>query len=188
MDDTRLATGIFLALLIIAAFTAHAGALTISSSKDAVNIATKDAKDSTAWQKLEIGGIAGMAFTEPEAVRITLTSTADEKQKIEPIVQLNPGASLVVEGNYAGGDAQIVQVGKDKIEGYYSYGKSSPYPWGIYWCIHDVGGKPVIIFSEFSKRSVWYSPVSSDTVEEIAAILNKGDIPDITLIQKAAGA
>jgi (2Fe-2S) ferredoxin len=46
----------------------------------------------------------------------------------------------------------------------------------------------VIIFSEFSKRSVWYSPVSSDTVEEIAAILNKGDIPDITMIQKAAGA
>ena len=187
MDDTRLATGLFLIILIIAAFTAHAGALTISS-KDAVNIATKDAKDSTAWQKLEIGGIAGMAFTEPEAVRITLTSTADEKQKIEPIVQLNPGASLVVEGNYAGGDAQIVQVGKDKIEGYYSYGKSSAYPWGVYWCIHDLNGKPMIVFSEFSKRSVWFSPISSDKVDEIAGILNKGEVPDIAMIQQAAGA
>lgn len=46
----------------------------------------------------------------------------------------------------------------------------------------------MIVFSEFSKRSVWYSPISSDKAEEIAAILNKGDIPDITLIQEAAGA
>lgn len=187
MDDTRLATGLFLIILIIAAFTAHAGALTITS-KDTVSIATKDAKDATSWQKLESGDVATIAFTKPEAVKLTLSSAVDEKQKVEPVVQINPGASLVMEGNYAGGDAEIVQVGKDKIEGYYSYGKSSTYPWGIYWCIHDVGGKPVIVFSEFSKRSVWYSPISSDKVEEIAAILNKGDIPDIKMIQEAAGA
>jgi hypothetical protein len=186
MDDTRLATGIFLALLIFAAFTAHAGALTISS-KDTVNIATKDAKDAVTWVDLSQGDIASVSFTSAQTVKISVVGALKD-QKIEPVVQINPGASLVVSANYAGGDAQIVQVGKNKIEGYYSYGKSSTYPWGIYWCIHDVGGKPVIIFSEFSKRSVWYSPVSSDTVEEIAAILNKGDIPDITLIQKAAGA
>jgi hypothetical protein len=184
MDDTRLATGIFLALLIIAAFTAHAGALTVTS-KDSVSISIKDSKDATAWNTLASGDMGSYTLSKVSTLKFILTS---EKEKVEPVVQVWPSSDIVIKANYAGGDAQIVQVGKGKIEGYYSYGKSSAYPWGIYWCIHDVGGKPVIIFSEFSKRSVWYSPVSSDTVEEIAAILNKGDIPDITLIQKAAGA
>lgn len=173
-----------LTLLIFAALTAHAGALTITS-RDTVSISTKDAKDATTWASVETGDIQSTSLFGAVTVKLTLTS---EKQKIEPIVQVNPGANLVVQANYVGGDAQIVQVGKNKIEGYYSYGKSSTYPWGIYWCIHDVGGKPMIVFSEFSKRSVWYSPISSNSVEEIAAILNKGTIPDITLVQKAAGA
>jgi hypothetical protein len=187
MDDTKLATGIFLALLIIAAFTAHAGALTVTS-KDTVDISILIDMNKSSWEKMESGDVATVEIAKPTTAKISLSSVVDAKKKVEPVVQINPGASLVVEANYAGGDAQFVQVGKNKIEGYYSYGKSSAYPWGIYWCIHDVGGKPMIVFSEFSKRSVWYSPVSSDTVEEIAAILNKGDIPDITLIQKAAGA
>lgn len=174
----------FLALLIFAALTAHAAALTISS-KDTVEIAMLVDMNKTNWEKMETGDIADVRIDKPTIAKITLTS---EKQKIEPVVQINPGASLVVSANYAGGDADIVQVGKDKIEGYYSYGKSSTYPWGIYWCIHDVGGKPMIVFSEFSKRSVWYSPISSDQVEEITGILNNGEIPDVITIQKAAGA
>lgn len=184
MDDTRLATGLFLIVLIIAAFTAHAGALTISS-KDTVSIATKDAKDTNTWNNLASGDITSVKFTEPKAVKLSISS---DKEKIEPVILLNPDSDLVVQANYAGGDAQIVQVGKDKIEGYYSYGKSSAYPWGVYWCIHEVGGKPVIVFSEFSKRSVWFSPISSDKVGEITATLNKGELPDIILLQEAAGA
>lgn len=175
-----------LTLLIFAALTAHAGALTITS-KDTVTIATKDSKDAVTWVDLAQGDIASVSFTSAQTVKISVVGALKD-QKVEPIVQVNPGASLVMEGNYAGGDAQIVQVGKDKIEGYYSYGKSSAYPWGIYWCIHDVGGKPMIVFSEFSKRSVWFSPISSDKVDEIAGILNKGEVPDLSLIQEAAGA
>ena len=184
MDDTRLATGLFLIILIIAAFTAHAGALTITS-KDTVSIATKDAKDATTWASVETGDIQSTSLFGAVTVKLTLTS---EKEKIEPIVQINPGSDLVVAANYIGGDAQIVQVGKDRIEGYYTYGKSSTYPWGVYWSIHDLNGKPMIVFSEFSKRSVWFSPISSEQVDEITAILNKGEIPDIVTIQKAAGA
>jgi hypothetical protein len=177
---------LFLSVVVIAAITAHAGALTITT-KDTVSIATKSMINPTTWVDLAQGDIAGVSFTAAQTVKIGLVGALKD-QKVEPIVQINPGASLVVSANHAGGDAEIVQVGKDKIEGYYSYGKSSTYPWGIYWCIHDIGGKPMIVFSEFSKRSVWYSPISSDKAEEIAAILNKGDIPDITLIQEAAGA
>lgn len=181
MSRTHWITGAFLVLLIVAAFTAHAGALTITTS-DTVELSTKGA---SGWDKLSSGDLSTKAITKAEPVKITLTSG---KEKVEPIIQMNPGADLVISANYVGGDVDVVQVGKDKIEGYYSYGKSSAYPWGIYWCIHDIGGKPMIVFSEFSKRSVWYSPISSDKAEEIAAILNKGDIPDITLIQEAAGA
>ena len=186
MDDTKLITGIFMIVVVIAAFTAHAGALTITS-KDTVSIATKSMINPTTWIDLAQGDIAKVSITSAQTVKISMVGALKD-QKVEPIVQVNPGASLVVEANYAGGDAEIVQVGKDKIEGYYSYGKSSTYPWGIYWCIHDIGGKPMIVFSEFSKRSVWYSPISPEQVEEITAILNKGEIPDITLVQKAAGA
>lgn len=178
---------VVLVLLIISVFTAHTMALSVLSL-DKVDISILIDMNKSSWEKMESGDVATVEIAKPTTAKISLSSVVDAKKKVEPVVQINPGASLVVEGNYAGGDSQIVQVGKDKIEGYYSYGKSSAYPWGIYWCIHDISGKPMIVFSEFSKRSVWYSPISSAQVEEIAAILNKGTIPDITLIQKAAGA
>lgn len=181
MSRTHWITGAFLVLLIVAAFTAHAGALTITTS-DTVELSTKGA---SGWDKLSSGDLSTKAITKAEPVKITLTSG---KEKVEPIIQMNPGADLVISANYVGGDVDVVQVGKDRIEGYYTYGKSNTYPWGIYWCIHDIGGKPMIVFSEFSKRSVWYSPISSNSVEEIAAILNKGTIPDISIIQAAVGA
>ena len=184
MDDTRLVTGIFLAVIIIAALTAHAGAIMISST-DTVSIATKDSKDATTWNSLASGDVGSYTLSKVSTLKFILTS---EKEKVEPVVQVWPSSDIVIKANYAGGDAQIVQVGKDRIEGYYTYGKSNTYPWAIYWCIHDLNGKPVIVFSEFSKRSVWYSPISSDKVDEITVILNKGEIPDITLVQKAAGA
>ena len=184
MDDTKLATGIFLALLIIAAFTAHAGALTISST-DTVSISTKDSKGATNWNSLASGDVGSYTLSKVSTLKFILTS---EKERVEPVVQVWPSSDIVIKANYAGGDTQTVQYDKNKIEGYYSYGKSSTYPWGIYWCIHDLNGKPVIVFSEFSKRSVWFSPISSDNIEEITAILNKGEIPDISLIQKAVGA
>ena len=184
MDDTKIATGIFLIVLIVAAFTAHAGALTITS-KDTVTIATKDVKDATTWNSLASGDVESYTLSKVSTLKFILTS---EKERVEPVVQVWPSSDIVIKANYAGGDTQTVQYDKNKIEGYYSYGKSSRYPWGIYWCIHDLNGKPMIVFSEFSKRSVWFSPISSEQVSEITAILNKGEIPDITLVQKAAGA
>lgn len=174
----------FLALLIFAALTAHAGALTISSS-DTVEVATKDSKDATTWEKLEAGSIGSVELAKPTAMRITLTA---EKEKVEPVVQVNPGADLVVKANYAGGDIDYVQVGKDKIEGYSTYGKSSTYPWGIYWCIHDIGGKPMLVYAEFSGRKVWYAPVGQKTIDSLTATLEKGEMPDIAIIQAAVGA
>lgn len=184
MDDTRLATGLFLIVIIFAAFTAHAGAITISST-DTVSIATKDSKDATTWNSLASGDVGSYTLSKVSTLKFILTS---EKEKVEPVVQVWPSSDIVIKANYAGGDAQIVQVGKDKIEAYYTYGKSSTYPWGVYWSIHDLNGKPMIVFSEFSKRSVWFSPISSEQVDEITAILNKGEIPDVTLVQKAVGA
>lgn len=175
---------LFLTLMIFAALTAHATAITITS-KDNVSIETKDAKDATTWEKIESGSIGSVTLAKATSVKLTLTN---EKEKIEPVIQLNPGADILVSANYQGGDANIVQVGKGRIEGYYTYGKSSHYPWGIYWCINDINGKPVLILSEFSKRSVWYAPISSESVEEIRAILNKGEMPDISLLQKVVGA
>lgn len=171
----------FLALLIFAALTAHAGALTISSS-DSVEVSTKSV---SGWDKLSSGGLSTKTITKAEPVKLTITS---EKEKVEPVVQVNPGADLVVKANYAGGDIDYVQVGKDKIEGYSTYGKSSTYPWGIYWCIHDIGGKPMLVYAEFSGRKVWYAPVGQKTIGALTASLEKGELPDISIIQAAVGA
>ena len=176
-------TGAFLVLLIVAAFTAHAGAITISS-KDNVSIATKEAKDATTWVSMEQGDIASVSFTAHQTVKILLSLG---KEKVEPIVQINPGADLVVSANYAGGDADIVQVGKERIEGYYSYGKSSTYPWGIYWAINDIGGKPMLVYAEFSKRSTYYIPISYDSVAELKGQIEKGEIPSLVTVQKVVG-
>ena len=183
MNRTHWITVGFLVVVIFAAFTAHVGAITISS-KDTVEISTKDTKDATTWVSMEQGDIASVSFTAHQTVKILLSLG---KEKVEPIVQINPGADLVVSANYAGGDADIVQVGKERIEGYYTYGKSSTYPWGIYWSINNINGKPVLVLSEFYKRSVWYAPISSESVEEIRVILNKGEMPDVSLLQKVVG-
>lgn len=183
-NGSKIWTALFILVVIFAALTAQAGAITITS-KDTVAISTKDAKDATTWEKLEAGSVGSVTLSKPTTAKLTLTSG---KEKVEPVVQLNPGADLVVSANYAGGDADIVQVGKDRIEGYYTYGKSSAYPWGIYWSIYDVSGKPILILSEFSKRSVWYAPISSENVEEIQGILGNGEMPDISLLQKVVGA
>jgi hypothetical protein len=185
MDDTRLATGIFLIVVVIAAITAHAGALAISSS-DSVEVATKDSKDATTWAKLEDGSIGSVELAKPTAVKLTLTA---EKEKVEPVVQVWPAAdSLVVQANYAGGEVDVALVGKSRIEAYYSYGKSSTYPWGIYWCVNDVGGKPMLVYSEFSGRKVWYAPIGQKTVDTLTATLEKGELPGIEIIREAVGA
>jgi hypothetical protein len=105
------------------------------------------------------------------------------------VVQVWPSTSkVVVKPNYAGSEVDVVLVGTDRIEGYYSYGKSSTYPWGIYWCVHDIGGKPMVVYSEFSGRKVWYTPIGTTTVDSLTAILEKGKLPDISIIQAAVGA
>jgi len=172
---------IFISLLIIAALTAHAGALTITTS-DTVEISTKSV---SGWDKLASGDISAKTVTKAEPVKLTLTN---KKEKVEPIVQVNPGADLVVKANYAGGDVDLVQTSKDKIEGYSTYGKSSTYPWGIYWCVHDIGGKPMLVYAEYSGRKVWYAPIGKKTIDALTATLEKGEIPDITIIQAAVGA
>lgn len=173
-----------LTLLIFAALTAHASALTISS-KDTVSIAAKDSKDATTWNSLASGDVGSYTLSKVSTLKFILTS---EKEKVEPVVQVWPSSDIVIKANYAGGDAQIVQVGKDKIEGYYTYGKSGAYPWGIYWCVSDINGKPMLVYAEFSKRSVWYAPIGSETVESLMAALNKGELPDISIITKVVGA
>lgn len=171
----------FLALLIIAALTAHAGALTITSS-DTVEVSTKGA---IGWDTLKSGDISAKTVARAEPVKLTLTN---EKNKVEPVVQVTPGADLVVRANYAGGTVDYVQMSKDTIEGYSTYGRSSVYPWGIYWCVHDVGGKPMLVYAEFSGRKVWCVPVGQKVIDALTATLEKGEIPDIFIIQMAVGA
>ena len=180
MDDTRLATGLFLIILIIAAFTAHAGALTISSS-DTIELSTKS---SSGWDKLSSGDISTKTITKAEPVKLTFTSG---KEKLEPVIQINPDASLLVKADYTAKEVFVVQASKSRIEGYYSYGKSTTYPWGFYWCVH-LGEKPMLIYSEFSKRSTWYNPISQKTIDSLNAAIGKGELPDITIIQQAVGA
>lgn len=180
MDDTKLITWIFVVIVIIAAFTAHAAALTISTS-DTVEISTKSG---TGWDKLSSGDLSAKTITKAEPVKLTLTS---EKEKLEPVLQINPDASLLVKANYQGKEISIVQASKTRIEGYYSYGKSTTYPWGFYWCVH-LGEKPMLIYSEFSKRSTWYNPISQKTIDSLNAAIEKGELPDISIIQAAVGA
>ncbi len=173
------------ALVVIAALTAHVGAIAIVAS-DSVEVATKDSKDATTWAKLEDGSIGSVELAKPTAVKLTLTA---EKEKVEPVVQVWPAAdSLVVQANYAGGEVDVALVGKSRIEAYYSYGKSSTYPWGIYWCVNYIGGKPVLVYSEFSGRKVWFAPVGQKTIDTLTASLDKGELPDISIIQAAVGA
>lgn len=184
MDDTKLITGVFLLVVVIAALTAHAGAITISS-KDNVSIATKEAKDATTWNNLASGDLGSYTLSKVSSLKFILTS---EKEKVEPVVQVWPGSDLIVSANYVGGDADIVQVGKDRIEGYYTYGKSSAYPWGIYWSIHDINGKPVLVYSEFSGKKTWYNPISQKTIDSLNAAIERGELPDISIVQAAVGA
>lgn len=182
--DERFAVVLLLSLLIIAALTAHAGALTITTS-DSVEVATKDSKDATTWAKLEEGSIGSVELAKPTAVKLTLTA---EKEKVEPVVQVWPAAdSLVVQANYAGGEVDVALVGKSRIEAYYSYGKSSTYPWGIYWCVNDIGGKPMLVYSEFAGRKVWFAPVGQKTVDTLTTSLEKGELPDLSIIHAAVG-
>jgi len=177
-------TAAFLVLLFIAALTAHTAALTITTS-DTVEISTKDSKDATTWEKMQTGDVASVELVKPTAVKLTITGA--EKEKVEPVVLIQPGMDLVVKANYEGSEVDVVQVGKASIEGYYSYGKSSLYPWGIYWCIHDIGGKPVLVYSEFSGRKVWYAPIGTKIVDALTTTLEKGELPDISIIQEAVG-
>lgn len=176
----------FLMLLFFAALTAHTGALTITSS-DTVSVSTKDTKGTTSWTALAAGDIASVELAKPTAVKLTLTSATDAKQKVEPVIQVNTDADLVVQADYAAKEIRVVQVGKDRIEGYYSYGKSSTYPWGFYWCVH-LGEKPLMVYSEFSGRKVWYNYVGQKTVDTLTATIEKGELPDISIIQAAVGA
>jgi len=173
-------TAAFLALLIIAALTAHTAALTITTS-DTVELSTKG---ESGWDKLSSGDLSTKTITKAEPVKLTFTS---EKEKLEPILQLNPSASLLVKANYQGKEISIVQASKSRIEGYYSYGKSTTYPWGFYWCVH-LGERPMLIYSEFSKRSTWYNPVSQKTIDNLNAAIDRGVLPDISIIQAAVGA
>jgi len=176
----------FLALLIFAALTAHAGALTITSS-DTVEVSIKDSKDATTWEKMQAGDVASVTLAKPTTVKLTVTGEV-EKEKIEPVVQVQPGMDLVIKADYAASEISVVQIGKDRIEGYYSYGKSSTYPWGFYWCIHDIGGKPFVVYSEFSGQKVWYNYIGQKSVDALTAILERGELPDISIIQAAVGA
>jgi hypothetical protein len=180
----RSSSWVFVVIVVIAAFTAHAAALTISSS-DTVEVSTKDSKDATTWEKMQAGDVATVTLAKPTSVKLTITS---EKEKIEPVVQVQPGMDLVVGADYKASEISVVQVGKDRIEGYYSYGKSSTYPWGFYWCIHDIGGKPFVVYSEFSGRKVWYNFIGQKSVDALTATLERGELPDISIIQAAVGA
>jgi hypothetical protein len=185
--DGRWITIAFLVVLAIAAFTAHAGALTISSS-DTVEVSTKDSKDATTWEKMQAGDVASVTLAKPTTIKLTVTG-AMENDKVEPVVQVWPSTSkVVVKPNYAGSEVDVVLVGTDRIEGYYSYGKSATYPWGFYWCIHDINGKPFVVYSEFSGRRVWYNFIGQKSVDELTATLEKGELPDISIIQAAVGA
>lgn len=171
---------VVLVVLLIAALTAHAAALTITTS-DTVELSTKG---ESGWDKLSSGDISTKTVTKAEPVKLTFTG---EKEKLEPILQLNPSASLVVKADYAAKEVSVVQVSKSRIEGYYSYGKSTTYPWGFYWCVH-LGERPMLIYSEFSKRSTWYNPISQKTIDSLNAAIEKGELPDISIIQEAVGA
>jgi len=179
MNRTHWITVGFLVVVIFAAFTAHVGAITISS-KDTVEISTKSA---SGWDKLSSGDLSAKTITNAEPVKITITSG---KEKVEPILQLNPSASLVVKANYQGKEISIVQASKTRIEGYYSYGKSITYPWGFYWCVH-LGEKPMLIYSEFSGKKTWYNPISQKTIDSLNTAIEKGELPDISIIQAAVG-
>lgn len=176
-------TAAFLVLLVVAALTAHAAALTITSSAT-VEVATKDVKDATTWEKLQSGDVASVELAKPTTVKLTLTS---EREKVEPVILVNAGADIVIKADYTGKEVDVVQVSKSSIEGYYSYGKSSTYPWGIYWCVHDIGGKPMLVYSEFSGRRVWYNPIGQKTIDALTASLEKGELPDISIIQAVVG-
>jgi hypothetical protein len=179
-------TVVFLVLLFIAALTAHTAALTITTS-DTVEISTKDSKDATTWEKMQTGDVASVELAKPTAVKLLITG-ATEKEQVEPVVQVQPGMDLVIKADYAASEISVVQIGKDRIEGYYSYGKSSTYPWGFYWCIHDIGGKPFVVYSEFSGQKVWYNYIGQKSVDALTAILERGELPDISIIQAAVGA
>jgi hypothetical protein len=180
IDFEKWVTVGFFSLLILAALTAHGGALSITSS-DTVGLSTR-AGDT--WSKLESGDIAGTALMVPTAVKLTVSQ---EKETLEPIIQILPGADLVVAADYSGRTVDVVQVRSDRIEGYYSYGKSNTYPWGFYWCVYDLKGKPFVVYSEFSTRSVWYNYISAENVGKLNDAINMGACPDIGIIQRMVG-
>lgn len=161
------------ALIILVVIFAHVGAFNIfSADKEDISILV-DANKFT-WEKIRDDSIVS---------KVSSVKLSDNK-----ILQVSPDSKLYISKDTDKNTVSYANKFSDRIEGYYSYGKSSAYPWGIYWCIHDLNGKPMIVFSEFSKRSVWFSPISSDKVGEITATLNKGELPDIILLQEAAGA
>lgn len=101
----------------------------------------------------------------------------------EKTYQYNAGNTVVIDATDEK-DIHTAQVSPNRIEGYYTYAKSNSYPWGVYWCIHNYNAKPVLVYSEFSGRKVWYAPISTATVEKILADVEGGNIPDILTIQK----
>lgn len=164
----------------------YSNALTITSV-DNVDISTKDSKNATSWDKLESGSIADLSITKPTSIKLTVSDPM-EKEKIESIIQISSNPDIIVKADEKYETVNVISIEKDRIEAYYSYGKSSTYPWGIYWCVNDIGGKPVLIYSEFSGRKVWFAPIGQKTIDTLTASLEKGELPDITVIQAAVGA
>lgn len=154
------------ALVIMLCCVANVGAVSVFSN---VDVSVSDMSDNT---------VSGDVYKTQ-----TLKITFDKSKDI--FYQVMPHTTIVSDIK---NDVNIVQITSNTMEGYYSYGKSSAYPWGIYWCIHDIGGKPTMVYSEFSGRKVWYASIGQKTVDTLMVSLEKGELPDISIIHAAVGA
>ena len=176
---------IFFLIICLSVLVICTSALTITSV-DTVDVSTKDSKNSTSWDKVESGNLVDLNILKPTSVKLTVSDSL-AKEKVEPIIQVSSDSDILVKADEKYETVNIIISDKSRIEGYYTYGKNNTYPWGIYWCIHNIGEKPILVYSEFSGRKVWYAPVGTKAVESLTATLEKGELPDISIIQEAVG-
>lgn len=197
----KLIFGIFVILVIVASFMAHAGAdLTAESEK-------QDSKEEIKQVEISIKEDASVTISQSA---IGVASPAPLKVKaqvesviLEPILYVYPLTKVLIEPQSDSKTKKTTAINYVAIadgrlgesyplyEAYYSYGKSDREPWQYYWRVtnYDIKqGKFVeCLFADFSTRSVKYVYLTPLEWDYVKKDIDAGFVPDINVMKSYWG-
>lgn len=131
--------------------------------------------DSITLQTLD-GRSKDTSFTKQETI------VFKSGKEVSSRVQVLPYVDIVANVNQGDKTISFVQYKKGYYEGYYSYGRSSSFPWGIYWRIETKDY--LFIYADFQKRSTYVIPIGKEQFEKVFYTpISSGKLPSVIDVQ-----